>query len=165
MLSKTMLKALNAQINSEMSSSYLYLGMAAYFKHINLDGFSNWMAGHSKEEWGHAMRIWNYVYEQRNRVTLADIQTPTESWKSPTDAFGDALKAEERTTGQIHALVTLAQKENDHATFAFLQWFVTEQVEEEQLFDSVLQKVKLIGDHYGALMMLDHELGASNHGS
>lgn len=158
-----MLKALNDQLNSEMNSSYLYLGMAAYFKSINLDGISAWMSAHSREEWGHAMKIWGYVYEQRNRVTLADIKKPSDAWKSPADAFTAALKAEEKTTAQINDLVTLAQKENDHATFAFLQWFVTEQVEEENLFDGVLQKVKAIGDHFPALMMLDRGLGESSH--
>ena len=163
MLSKTMLKALNDQLNSEMTSSYLYLGMAAYFKSANLDGFAAWMSGHSREEWGHAMKIWGYVYDQRARVTLADIKKPSESWKSPVDVFSAAIKAEEKTTAQINDLVSLAQKENDHATFAFLQWFVSEQVEEEQLFDVILQKLKLIGEHFPALMMLDRGLGESSH--
>jgi len=158
-----MLKALNDQLNSEMTSSYLYLGMAAYFKSQNLDGFAAWMSAHSREEWGHAMKIWGYIYDQRARVTLADIKKPSESWKSPADAFASALKAEEMTTAQINALVDLARKENDHATFAFLQWFVTEQVEEEQLFDSTLQKVKQIDDHFPALMMLDRGLGEAQH--
>ncbi len=158
-----MLKALNDQLNSEMTSSYLYLGMSAYFKSINLDGFAAWMSAHSREEWSHAMKIWGYVYEQRARVTLADIKKPTESWKSPADAFSAALRAEEKTTAQINDLVDLAQKENDHATFAFLQYFVTEQVEEEQLFDSLLQKVTRIGEHFPALMMLDRGLGESSH--
>jgi len=158
-----MLKALNEQLNSEMTSSYLYLGMAAYFKSINLDGFAAWMEEHSREEWGHAMKFWGYIYDQRARVTLADIKKPSDSWKSPADAFVASVKAEEMTTSLINNLVNLAQKENDHATFAFLQWFISEQVEEEQLFDSVLQKLKAIGDSYPGLMMLDHHLGASKH--
>jgi ferritin len=156
-----MLKALNDQINAEMHSSYLYLGMSAWFKSKNLDGMAAWMSGHSREEWSHAMKIFGYIYGHRCRVTLQDIKKPATDWNSPLDAFNAGFAAEEATTKAYVELIALAQKENDTATFTFLQWFVTEQVEEEALFDSVIEKVKLAGDHPPALMFLDRALGES----
>lgn len=159
MLSKTMAKALNDQLNAEMSSSYLYLSMSAYFKSANLDGFAHWMATHSREEWDHALKVYDYLYAQRGRVTLQEIKAPPADWKSPLEAFQAAFNAEVETTARINNLVALSQEEKDYASLAFLQWFVTEQVEEEALFDGIVRKLKMIGDHPPAVLMLDRVMG------
>lgn len=152
-------KAINMQINVEMYSSYLYLSMATYFRVNNFNGFSKWMEVQSKEEWGHAMKFYDYMIDRRNKPVLLAIEAPKEEWKSPLDAFVEAYKHEQKVTDMINDLVDLAIKENDHATNNMLQWFVTEQVEEESNTSTISQRLKMIGDSTGGLMYLDHELG------
>jgi ferritin len=159
MLSKKMQDALNGQLNAEMYSAYLYLSMSAYLESINLPGFAAWMRVQASEEMKHAMKIYGYVNERRGRVTLTAIQAPPAEWSSPLNLFEDAYQHEQKVTGLIHDLVKTAAAEDDQATHAFLQWFVTEQVEEEASADAVVQKLKLVGDQAGPLFMLDHELG------
>ena len=159
MLSAKMLKALNEQINAEMYSSYLYLGMSAWLKDINLRGAAHWMSEQAKEETGHAMKLYGYVYERLGRVTLAAIDAPPATWKSPLEAFQAAFKHEQKVTGMIGKLVEMAAAEKDHATVGFLQWFIKEQVEEEASSDEVVQMLKAIGDAAPAMFMLDAHLG------
>jgi len=159
MLSKAMLKALNDQINEEMYSSYLYLSMSSWFKAQNFNGFASWLALQSKEEWAHAMKIYDYIYLQRGTVTLDAIKKPTASWKSPLDVFEAGFKHEQHITSCFGKLMDLAKKEDDHATEIFLQWYVSEQVEEESNFDEIVAMLKLIGDHTGNLFMVDKRLG------
>jgi ferritin len=159
MLNKKMEKAINQQINAEMYSSYLYLSMATYFESKSLGGFSNWMRQQAKEELFHGMKMFDYVCERGGRVTLNAIDKPSAKWKSPLDAFENVLAHEQKVTGLINDLVNLAQKENDHATNIFLQWFVSEQVEEEDTAGSLVDKLKLIGKDANGLFMLDTELG------
>ena len=158
MLSKNIEKALNDQINAEMYSSYLYLSMNAYFKSISLDGFANWMYAQAQEEWMHAMKIYDFVNQRGGRVVLSAIEAPPTDWDSPMAVFEDTLKHEQKVTGLINALVETALSENDHATNIFLQWFVSEQVEEEDSVNSVLEQLKLLGDAKGGLFMMDREL-------
>jgi len=159
MLSKAMEKALNEQLNAELYSAYLYLSMAAWFESQNLPGFATWMRIQNREETGHAMKFFGFVTERRGRVTLQAIEAPAKDWKSPLAAFEAALEHEQYITGRIGELVNLAIKEKDHATNAFLQWFVNEQVEEEASVDKIVQKLKMAEKAPGALLMLDHELG------
>ena len=159
MIGKKMEKALNEQINAEYYSAYLYLSMVAYFEDQNLAGFANWMKSQVQEETMHAMKFFDFVCERGGRVTLKAIEQPPKTWKSPLAAFEAAYKHEQLVTSLINKLVDLAITEKDHATNAFLQWFVNEQVEEETSVDSVVQKLKMVGDAPGALFMIDRELG------
>ena len=131
MLSSNMKKALNDQINAELYSAYLYLSMAAYFEDTNLPGMAGWMKAQAQEEVGHAMKFYGYVFDRDSKVELKAIDGPKTKWASPLAAFEDAYKHEQKVTGLIHKLVDLANKEKDHATRSFLNWFVDEQVEED----------------------------------
>ncbi|MDY6932783.1 MAG: ferritin [Spirochaetota bacterium] len=158
MMNKKILDALNEQLNAELYSSYLYLAMCAYFKSINLDGFANWMRVQAQEELVHAMKFFDYINNRGGRVTFALIEKPPLEWGSPLDAFEDAYRHEQKVTGLIHDIVDLSQTEKDYSTFNFLQWFVSEQVEEEASADMVVQMLKLIGDQGNGLFIVDREL-------
>jgi len=160
MISKKMEKALNDQVNAELFSAYLYLSMEAYFESLDLKGFANWMRCQTQEEVFHAMKIYSHINERGGRVKLSAIDGPPVEWKSPMDAIKAVLNHEQKVTGLINNLVDLALKEKDHASNIFLQWFVTEQVEEEDNVNDVIQKLKLMGEAPGGLFMIDKELAA-----
>jgi ferritin len=164
MISKKMEKTLNDQIHAELYSAYLYLSMSAYFESENLPGFAKWMRIQWQEEVMHGLKIYDYVSERGGRATLKSIDGPPAKWKSPLDVFQATYKHEQVVTGRINDLVTQAVAEKDHATNAFLQWFVTEQVEEEKSADEIVQKLKRISDAPGGLYMLDKELGQRQSG-
>lgn len=159
MLKEKMLAAFNKQINAEMYSAYLYLSMEAYFQSINLTGFATWMRAQTQEEMMHAMKFYDFVFERGGHVTLEAIDKPPFSWESPLAAFKEVLKHEQHVTSLINDLVDMAIKERDHASNIFLQWFVTEQVEEEASADAVIQRLKLAKDNASGLFMIDAELG------
>jgi ferritin len=159
MLDEKMQTALNKQMTAELYSSYLYLSMSAYFQSISLPGFANWMRIQAQEELVHAMKFYDFINERGGRVILQPVEGPPTEWSSPLDVFENTYKHEQKVTGLINDLVNLAVKEGDHATNIFLQWFVTEQVEEEASADEVVQKLKLMGDAKGGLFMLDREMG------
>ena len=158
MIGQKMQDALNDQINAEYYSSYLYLSMAAHSEAINLKGFANWFRVQAREEMVHAMKMFDFVLERGGQVTLKAIEGPPTAWDSPVAIFEATLEHEIHVTSLINKLVDLAIAESDHAANAFLQWFVTEQVEEEASADEVLQKLKLMGDAPGGIFMLDQEL-------
>jgi len=159
MLNKKVQEALNEQLNAELYSSYLYVAMSAYFEATNLRGFAHWMRVQAKEEQDHAMKFYGHIIDRRGRVTLKPIEGPPEDWASPVAAFQDTLAHERKVTGLINNLLKLANEHKDTATAAFLQWFITEQVDEEANADEIVQKLKLIGDSTSALFMLDSVLG------
>ena len=159
MLSKTMEKALNEQINAEFYSSYMYLSMSTYFDSVGLSGAAQWMQAQTQEEWFHGMKLFRYVNERGGRVALKAIKQPPVAWKSTLHVFQDVLSHERKVTGLINDLINLALEEKDHATNIFLQWFVSEQVEEEANVGAVLDKLKLIGKDTTALFTLDATLG------
>jgi len=159
MISKKMEKAFNEQIKWEYYSAYLYLSLSSYFTSLGLPGFANWMDVQFQEEQFHARRMFDYVNEKGGRAILQAIDAPPSVWKAPLAAFDFALKHEYAVTKRINDLMTMAQKENDHSSAIFLQWFVTEQVEEEASFGDTVNKLKLVGDGSG-LFMLDRELAA-----
>jgi ferritin len=159
MIDKKMEKALNGQLNAEYYSSYLYLSMAAYFESIDLPGFANWMRVQEQEEKFHALKFYDYLIERGGRVTLQAIDAPPTEWSSPMNAFEETLKHEQIVTGLINDLVFLAREERDNAAEIFLQWFVTEQVEEENSVSTILAKLRLIKDKPQGLFMLDKDLG------
>ncbi len=159
MISEKIQEALNEQLNAELYSSYLYLSMSAYFQDINLGGFANWMRVQAQEEVVHAMKFYDFVNERGGRVILKSVEGPPKEWESPLAVFEAGYEHEQKVTGLINNLVELALGEHDHATNIFLQWFVSEQVEEEDNANTVVQKIKLMGDAKGGLFMLDRELG------
>ncbi len=159
MLSQTMEAALNRQINAEMYSSYLYLSMSSYFESIDLTGMAAWMKSQTQEEMFHAMKMYDYVNERGGRVILDAIAKPQSDWDSVLAVFEATLAHERTVTGLINDLVDLALDERDHATNIFLQWFVSEQVEEEATAGGIVNKLKLIGDDAAGLFALDQELG------
>ena len=158
MLTEKMQKALNGQMNAELYSSYLYLSMHAYFKSVNLDGFANWMYYQAQEELTHAMKFYDFLCQRGGRVQLTQIEAPPAEWNSPLAVFEATLEHEQKVTGLINDLVEIAHEERDHASHIFLQWFVSEQVEEEENVGGVLEQLKLMGEAQGGLFMIDREL-------
>jgi ferritin len=159
MIKEKIQDALNKQLNAELYSSYLYLSMAAYFESVNLKGFANWMRIQAQEELLHSMKFYDYIHEKGGRVILASIDAPLTQWDSPLAAFEQVYEHEQKVTGLINNLVTLALSEADHATNNFLQWFVAEQVEEESSADEIVQKLRLLGKDSSGLFLLNQELG------
>ncbi len=156
-ISEKIQQAINDQINMELASSYAYLSMAAYFESLALDGFAHWMHLQRREEDEHAMRFYNYMNDRDGRVMLKALGEPPHEFSSPLDAFEQSLENERQVSASIHALYDLAQKEKDHATTSMLKWFVDEQVEEEKSVGDMVDRLKLAGDHPGALLLLDRE--------
>ena len=159
MISKKMEEALNAQVNAELYSAYLYLSMESYFQSLTLNGFANWMRVQTQEEVSHAMKIYDFINERGGRALLKGIDAPPTEWNSPLAVFKAAYAHEQKVTGLINGLVDLAIKEKDHATNSFLQWFVNEQVEEEASADEIVQQLKMMEKAPGGMFMLDRELG------
>lgn len=158
MIDQRMQEALNKQLNAELYSAYLYLSMSAHFQSLNLAGFANWMRVQAQEELAHALKFYDYVNERGGRVVLQPVEAPPAAWDSPLAVFEHVYQHEQKVTGMINKLVDLAVEARDHATNNFLQWFVSEQVEEEASANEVVQKLKLAGDAASALFMIDREL-------
>ena len=160
MISKKIQEELNKQINAEFYSSYFYLSMSAYFEAMDLQGFAKWFRMQADEEYAHAMKIFDYVYQIGGEVKLQKIAGPKTEWDSFLEVFKDTFEHEQKVTKSINTLVDLAQKEKDHATVNFLQWFVSEQVEEEATAQMNVKKMEMIGDSKSGLFMLDNDLGS-----
>lgn len=159
MLSKNMLAEMNDQIKHELFSSYLYLSMSAHFEASNLPGFASWMRIQSQEELEHAMKFYDYLGDRGGKVVLQALEQPPADFGTPEAIFTQVLEHEQFITGRINTLYTLAVKESDFASQVFLNWFVTEQVEEEKNATTILETLKLIGDKSSAIYQLDHQLG------
>ena len=159
MISKKMQKAINDQINAELHSAYLYMSMVSYFKSANLDGFAQWMTVQTQEEVFHATKFFNFVLDRGGRALLAPIAAVDTEWESPLAAFQAAYKHEQYITTRINDLLKLARQESDTAAEVLLQWYVTEQVEEEANADRIVNKLKMMAGAPGGLYMLDQELG------
>jgi len=158
MIAEKMQDAMNEQIKWELYSAYLYMAMSAYYVSENLMGFANWMRVQAQEETVHALKFYDFINERGGRVELRAVDAPPRDWDSPLAVFQDAYDHERIVTGRIGDLVDLARGERDHASEIFLQWFVTEQVEEEASADEVIQQLKRVQDNSSALFMLDREL-------
>lgn len=159
MLGKAVQDAMNEQITNELYSAYQYLAMAAYCESENLPGFAHWMRTQSQEETAHAMRFYDFILDRNGRVVLQAIDQPVIEFGSPLEVFERALDHERKVTAMINDLYGLAVRENDYASQTFLQWFVTEQVEEEKNAGDVVETLKMIGEKSEALFLLDRELG------
>lgn len=159
MLSKKLEDAINKQINVELWSAYLYLSMSAHYTHQGLPGVANWFTQQFHEEQEHAMKFMQYMASKGNKVLLQPLDKVATNWDSLLDAFGDSLAHEKVVTANINNLVTLAREEKDYATENMLQWFISEQVEEEESVQEIIDALNLIGDKGHAIYMLDKELG------
>jgi len=160
MIKKKLVEALNKQINEELYSSFLYWSMAAYFEDQNLTGFANWTKIQAEEEYLHARKFYDYMVHVGGKVLFDKINAPKTDWKNIEDVFQDVLNHEIHITECINNLMTLANKENDHATASFLKWFVDEQVEEISNAEQLLHEIKMIGENKQGIFMLDRELKA-----
>ena len=160
MLSERITEALNKQINNEIYSAYLYLSMSAHSTFIGLKGFANWFMVQYQEEMVHAMKIYDYINAQGGQVKLMAVAQPPTEFGSPLEMFEKTLEHEKFVTKCINDLVDLAIEEKDHASNIFLQWFVTEQIEEEANDNEIISKLKLVGKEVNGLFMIDKELAA-----
>lgn len=158
MITKKMQDALNTQINKEIYSAYLYLSMAAYASSMGLGGFASWFNVQVKEELMHADKFYNYLIQQDGRVILEAVDKPPIDFSSGLDLFNKTLEHEQKVTKRINDLAEVAKDEKDNATATFLQWFITEQVEEEASANDILQKLKLVGKDGNGLLMIDSQL-------
>lgn len=160
MISKTMQDAINAQITREYYSSYLYLSMAAYFESESLPGLANWMRVQTQEEGAHALIFFNYICDRGGKVELGAIDKPPAKFTSALDVFQKTYEHEQKVTAWINDLADLAIAEKDHASRRLLDWFVDEQVEEENNDTTIIAALERIGNDGNALLTLDRELGA-----
>jgi len=158
MISEKIQQALNEQINAELYSAYLYLSMNTYFESENMQGFANWMRIQAQEELTHAMKIYDFLNDRGGKVTLTTIDQPPTQWDSTLAVFNATYEHEQKVTSLINNLVNLANQEKDHATNSFLQWFVTEQVEEEKNAADIVSKLKLIEKSPQAIFMMDKDM-------
>lgn len=159
MINKKIQEVFNQQIKHEFDSAYLYLSMAGYFHSLGLDGMAQWMRVQTQEEMVHAMKFFDHLKDRDGHIELLALDKPKTEWASPLNAFEEAYKHEQFITGKINDLVKIARDENDNAAGILLQWFVTEQVEEEQSTSKVAQELKLVGNEGQGVLMLDRELG------
>lgn len=150
--------AINKQINEELYSAYLYHAIRAYFDNLGFDGFSSWMDAQTKEEVFHAEKFFSYMAERGGKVKLYAIKEPDCEWNSPLEAFSAALEHEKHITKCINDLVDIAVEEKDYATRNLLNWYIDEQVEEEDNVGKVVNKLRLIKEDGRGLLMLDREL-------
>lgn len=157
---KNVQEILNKQINAEFWSAYLYLSMSSYFAERGLAGFANWMRVQYQEEVSHALKIFDYVIARGGQVVLEPIDAVPSDWKGISQIFDSTYEHECLVTDMIHKCYEVAVEERDHATANMLQWFISEQAEEEESALEIIDKIKLIGENGPALYMLDKELGA-----
>ncbi len=158
MITDKMATALNGQINAELYSAYLYLAMASYASVQGMRGAASWFFIQVQEEMTHVWRLYNYVSSQGNQVILDAVEKPPSDFESMSKAFDETLAHEQKVTGLINALVATAREENDNATEIFLQWFVSEQVEEEESVTEIIDQLKLAGGQGGGLLLIDKDL-------
>ncbi|MDD4028265.1 MAG: ferritin [Caldisericia bacterium] len=159
-MKKRIEEVLNQQINEELYSAYLYQAIRAYFESIGLSGFSNWMKVQAEEELFHAEKFFSHIVQRGGRIRLTAIKEPAFEWKNPLDAFKASLEHEKHITSCIHNLVSVAEEEKDYPSKTFLNWFVDEQVEEEDNVSKIVQELEMIENDGKGLLMIDRELSS-----
>ncbi len=159
MLSDTLHTKLNEQLNFELESAYVYFSMAAYMDSVSLDGFASWMKLQAQEEIGHAMRIYNYINDRGKAAVMLALPQPPTKFKSVLEVFKTALGHEEKLATKLNTLSQEALSEKDNTTYTFLEWFLTEQVEEVSTVSTICDKLEMIGDNGYGVLMLSNELG------
>ncbi len=160
MISQSLTDALNEQLKQELYSAYLYLAMSAYCDQQNLPGFSHWLRIQAEEEREHAMKFYDFILDRDGKLALQSLPQPPREFGSPVDLFEQVLAHEQEITSLIEQLYRTAGAEQDHATQIFLEWFISEQVEEEKTALQILETLRMAGDDKVGLLMLDRELGA-----
>lgn len=160
MMNDTLSEALNEQLNFEFYSAHVYLAIAAYCSGESLDGFANFFIVQAEEERFHAMKMYKYLNDRGKRVKLDGMGTPNNDYSSILEAFEHAYHHEQEVTKRIYHLSDLAMNDREHATIQFLKWFIDEQVEEESMFDSIINKLKRIDKDSNAFFMMDAEFAA-----
>ena len=160
MLSKKLEAAMNEQLNYELFSAYIYQAMSADFKAKGFNGFAKWMQVQAQEELVHAMGFHNYIISRGGKVKLMKVEAPPETWESHLNAFQHALEHEQSVTARINKLAKIAKEEDDFASSNFLQWYINEQVEEEENTNEIVNQLKMIGESKQAIFMIDNTLGA-----
>lgn len=159
-MSEKLLNALNDQYNYEMLSGYYYLAMASYLESENMRGMSHFMVEQAKEEYEHAMKFYGFINDMDGRVTMQAMPEPKNDYSSFLEVFETALDHEKKVTARIYDLLKLAEEEKNYPTVQFLQWFVAEQVEEENTMKDIIFKLEGVQEHFHGLMMVDRELGS-----
>jgi ferritin len=159
MLSTSMQKAINNQIADEFNASYLYLSMSAYCESIGFRGFAKWLRKQSEEEIGHGMKLIDYMADQFSRVELQQIYEPEKTFGSLTDMMEQALLHEQEISECIYKLCELAEAEEDYTTRTMLDWFITEQLEEEKTTGDIVEKLRIFGETKSVLYEINKELG------
>ncbi|MBK7868459.1 MAG: ferritin [Ignavibacteriales bacterium] len=159
MLNAKMEKALNEQINKEIFSSYLYLSLAAYYETLNLSGFAAYFKVQANEEYLHAMKIYDHIHTRGGKVVLEAIAKPQSEWAGALDGLKSAFEHEQFISKSIFSLVDLANEIKDHSTNTFLNWFVEEQIEEEESALAVVTKLEMIGESKNSLYLFDRDMG------
>ncbi len=159
MLSRNLEVAINDQIKHELYSAYLYLSMSAYAESNNMPGAARWLAKQAQEEQEHALKFFGYVHDRGGKVTLQAIAQPPAEFTSLLDIFQQVQGHEAQVTSLFHRLYEMALKENDYASQVMLQWFVTEQVEEEKNAAAIVDALRSVGTQGASLFMVDRWLG------
>lgn len=158
MLSDKLFKALNDQVNFELYSEYVYLAMSAYCESQDLKGFANFFKVQAQEERFHAMKFFDYIYQMGGRVILHAIPEPANEYEDILSVFNAGYHHEHEVTKRIYNLADIATEEREHATMSLLKWFIDEQVEEEDTFNTLIKRLQRIGGNSAAFFMLDDEL-------
>ena len=163
-MDESVMDAVNRQIGHEFKAGYLYLAMSAHFERVSLVGFASWMREQAQEELEHAMKLFDFMNHRGAKVELPRVDAPPTEFGSPLEIFQEALEHEEKVTRLIHDLYDLCVDKHDHATQLELNWFITEQVEEEASVGTIVDQLRMAGENEAAILMLDRELGARGGG-
>lgn len=159
MLSATLLKALNEQIQKELYSAYLYLAMSAHFEAASLPGFAKWTRMQAQEEQEHAMKFYDFIIDRGARVELLAIEKPPMEFGTALEVFKEILEHEKKVTASIHNLYGIALKEADYPAQMMLHWFINEQVEEEKNAGQIVDQLQMVEDRMGTILNIDHHVG------
>lgn len=159
MISNTINEILNEQINKEFYSGYLYLSMSAHLKELGLNGFAKWTKAQAKEEVEHGLKIFDYLINCNSFVTLKQIRTPDFEFEGILSIFNRIYEHEQCITRSVFAIAQRADEEGDRTTLNFMDWFVAEQIEEEEAVKNIIKRIELFGDDKVALYLMDKELG------
>jgi ferritin len=160
-MDKELHQRLNEHLQLEFGAAHSYLAMSLWFEERNLPGFAGWMRRQSQEETVHAHRFIQHLVERDLKVELPAVPKPPSEWKSPRAAVESVLAAEQSVTSSINALYDLAEKVSDRAARNLLQWFIDEQVEEENTVRHILGRLELAGDEGLGLLLVDQEVGTA----
>ena len=160
MFSQSLQDAMNEQVKNEFYSAHVYLSMSSWFEAQSLPGFAKWMRVQYQEELTHGLKIFDFISDRDGRALVYGFDTPPADWKSPLNVFENSYAHEQKVTAMINNLYTLAVKENDYPTIVLLQWFISEQVEEEKNAKLIVDQLRMAGDNVTALLLLDREMGA-----